>query len=105
MLLQLDHDGKPLNIDLLYANRDDNFVFDRIFQKLATRHPELRIRKYVGAQRITKKDIKQYLDDEKIIFYISGPRPMVESYQHLLDELKVSPQRIKTDYFPGYQLG
>ena len=105
MLLQLDHDGKPLNIDLLYANRDDNFVFDDKFQKLAAQHPEFQIIKFVGDQRITERNLQQYLKDESIIFYISGPRPMVETYQHLLEELDVNPERLKTDYFPGYQLG
>lgn len=105
MLLQLDHDGQPLNVDLIYANRDENFVFDAEFQELATRHPEFIIRKFVGDQRISEDDLKPSLEDEKIIFYISGPRPMVETYQHMLENLDVAPERIKTDYFPGYQLG
>lgn len=105
MLLQLDHDNKPLNIDLLYANRDENFVFDDEFQKLAVKHPEFKIRKFVGDERITADDLKPYLPDEKNIFYISGPRPMVEAYQHILEDLDVHPERVRTDYFPGYQLG
>ncbi len=102
MLLQLDHDGKPLNIDLLYTNRDDNFVFDGEFQKLAAKHPEFKIHKFIGNQRITEDDIRPYLEDEGDVFYVSGPRPMVETYQHLLEDLDVEPDRIKTDYFPGY---
>lgn len=105
MLLQLDHDGQPLNVDLLYANRDQNFVFDNEFQKLVAKHPEFKIRKFVGDQRITEEDLKPYLADESNVFYVSGPRPMVEAYQHLLEDLDVSPERTKTDYFPGYQLG
>ena len=105
MLLQLDHDNKPLNIDLFYANRDENFVFDDEFQNLVTKYSEFKIHKIVGDQRITENDLKPYLEDESIIFYISGPKPMVEVYQHLLEELDVSPERVKTDYFPGYQLG
>jgi hypothetical protein len=30
---------------------------------------------------------------------------MVEKYQHMLEDLGVEPERVKTDYFPGYQLG
>ena len=104
-LLQLDHDGKPLNIDLMYANRDESFVFDAQFQELAAKHHEFKIHKFVGDKRITKEDLQPFLADESIIFYISGPKPMVEAYQHLLEELDVAPERIKTDYFPGYQLG
>ena len=105
MLLQLDHDGKPLNADLLYANRDDNFVFDDEFQNLASKHPEFKIIKFVGDHHIQESDLKPYLDDPNIFFYISGPRPMVEAYQHLLEGLDINPESIKTDYFPGYQLG
>jgi ferredoxin-NADP reductase len=105
MVMQLDHDNKPLNIDLLYANRDENFVFDKEFQKIAVKNPEFKIRKFVGSQRITENDLKPYLDDEKVVFYVSGPRPMVEVYQHMLEDLNVNPERIKTDYFPGYKLG
>ena len=105
MLLQLDHDKKPLNIALLYANRDENFVFDGEFQNLVAAHPEFKIHKFVGDNHIQKTDLEPYLEDKKNIFYVSGPRPMVESYQHLLEELEVEPERIKTDYFPGYQLG
>lgn len=105
MLLQLNHDGKPLNIDLFYANRDKNFVFDDELQELSAKHPEFKIHKFIGDQRITEGDLKPYLEDENIIFYISGPRPMVETYQHLLENLGASPERIKTDYFPGYQMG
>jgi ferredoxin-NADP reductase len=36
------------------------------------------------------------------IFYLSGPKGMVESYEHLLPEMGVSPDNIVTDYFPGY---
>ena len=104
-LLQLDHDGKPLNIDLFYANRDENFVFDDKFKRSADKHPEFKIHKIVGDQRIGKDDFQPFLVDESITFYISGPKPMVETYQHLLEELDVAPERVRTDYFPGYQLG
>ncbi|MBI2285225.1 FAD-dependent oxidoreductase [Candidatus Saccharibacteria bacterium] len=58
--------------------------------------------KFIGNQRITEDDIRPYLEDEGDVFYVSGPRPMVETYQHLLEDLDVEPDRIKTDYFPGY---
>lgn len=105
MLLQLDHDTKPINVDLLYANRDENFVFDDEFAKLAAKHSEFKIRKFVGDERIVENDLKPYLKDENAIFYVSGPRPMVEVYQHLLEDLEVNPECIKTDYFPGYKMG
>lgn len=105
MLLQLDHDNKPLNIDLFYANRNEKFVFDSEFQELAARHPEFKIHKFIGSQKITEADLRPYIENPGNVFYISGPRPMVEVYQHLLEDLDVAPERIRTDYFPGYKLG
>ena len=35
-------------------------------------------------------------------FYLSGPQGMVRAYEGLLDGAGVKPNRIKTDYFPGF---
>jgi ferredoxin-NADP reductase len=105
MLLQIDHDGQSLNADLLYANRDDKFVFDNELQALADAHPEFKLIKFAGNQRIQESNLKPYLADKYNVFYISGPRPMIENYQLLLEDLGVEPHRVKTDYFPGYELG
>ncbi len=40
-------------------------------------------------------------DYPRALYYISGPRRMVESLHDALDELGVQPRRIKTDYFAG----
>src|SRR5581483_6034000 len=104
-IAQLDHEKKKINVDLFYANRDENFVFDDEFKDISSRHPELKIHKFTGDQRIQESDLRPFLDSTKNIFYISGPRPMVETYQHLLETLDADPERIRTDYFPVYQLG
>ncbi|MBG1230800.1 hypothetical protein [Aestuariivirga litoralis] len=36
------------------------------------------------------------------VFYISGPRKMVLSFQKILAELGVSRSKIRTDFFPGF---
>jgi ferredoxin-NADP reductase len=89
----------------LYANRDDKFVFDNELQALADAHPEFKLIKFAGNQRIQESNLKPYLADKYNVFYISGPRPMIENYQLLLEDLGVEPHRVKTDYFPGYELG
>lgn len=46
------------------------------------------------------------MDDlTKPIFYISGPEPMVESFEKMLGKLGVPDPHIKRDYFPGYTWG
>lgn len=101
MLLQLDHDNKHIPVDLLYSNRDANFIFDEELAAVAKKHPEFKIKKYSG-QQIQKDELEIYSQGGSFMFYLSGPRPMVESYQHMLEELAVPEKRILTDYFPGY---
>lgn len=102
MLLQLDHDNRPIPVDLLYANKDAEFVFDQDLTSLAKKHSEFKIKKFIGDQRIQKEDLECYSQDDSTMFYLSGPRPMVESYQHMLVKLGTGEKRILTDYFPGY---
>lgn len=40
---------------------------------------------------------------DKNLYYISGPDPMVESYKTLLNQMGILGERIRLDYFPGYE--
>lgn len=101
MLAQLAHDHKPANAVLLYANRDNDFVFDAELAGYAAADQTLQIKKFVD-KRITAEDLQDYVADSSAVFYLSGPKAMVESYEHLLPELGVSTDNIMKDYFPGY---
>jgi ferredoxin-NADP reductase len=100
MLAQMMHDDNVANIDLLYANRDTSFVFGEELKRISAAHPSFKIIEFVD-KRIEEADLQAYLNDNSSIFYLSGPRPMVESYESLL-KTKVGEDRVKTDYFPGY---
>ena len=103
MLLQMDHDGQDIDLELLYANRDNNFVFDDEFAALQKKHPNFKIHKFVGDRHIEEADLEPYADDAGNTIYLSGPEPMVENYEEVLKEkLKVPEDRVKTDFFPGY---
>ena len=103
MLLQMDHDGQDIDLDLLYANRDENFVFGDEFAALQKKHPKFKIIKFVGDHHIEEADLKPYADDSGNIIYLSGPEPMIEAFEETLKEkLKVPEDRVKTDFFPGY---
>lgn len=102
MLLQFDHDGRLPDIELLYANRDNNFIFGDELGALASRHPNFHIHKFVGDRRIEVADLKPYTDDEQTIFYVSGPELMVENYAETLKKMGLPEDRLKTDFFPGY---
>jgi ferredoxin-NADP reductase len=103
MLLQMHHDGQDINADLLYANRDENFVFGGELEALQAKHPNFKIHKFVGDRHIGEPDLKPYADDPSTIIYVSGPEPMVEAFEETLKEkLKVPEDRVKLDFFPGY---
>lgn len=101
MLTQLDHDNQDKEIELLYANKDDQLVFGEQLQAIAQRRQNLHITTFID-KHIELPDVQQYLDDPRSIFYLSGPEPMVENYETMLQEAGLPEERIKTDFFPGY---
>lgn len=103
ILVQMDHDNQNLNIELLYANRDENFVFGEELEAIAKRRSNFHIHKFVGDRHITEADLKPYADDPDTIIYVSGPEPMVEAFEDMLQKMGVPEDRLKTDFFPGYE--
>ena len=104
ILRQLDHNKKPINVDLMYANRDHSFPFDNEFQTIAKRNPNFRIHKFADPKRIEEADIKavaQKLDDPQ--YYVSGPWPMVDAFDKLLKTMGIADGKIHNDDFPGYE--
>jgi ferredoxin-NADP reductase len=94
ILLDLDYNKKPLNVQLLYANRDNDFPYRKELDALRGRHPEFR----------NEKSIPQLVPDiQKPMLYVSGPEPMVESMDETLKKIGVPEERIKNDFFPGYE--
>ena len=103
ILLALNRAGVAADVDLLYANRNEDFPFKGELELLAQRHSTFRIRYFTGSSRLDEESIRAAVGDlEKPVFYVSGPAPMVESFDKLLRSMSVSKLRIKTDDFPGY---
>jgi ferredoxin-NADP reductase len=104
ILLDLEYNQQPLNVQLLYANRDNDFPYRKELEALKARHPKFRIDYVVSPNRIDEKSIPQLVPNiEKPILYVSGPEPMVESMDETLKKIGVPEERIKNDFFPGYQ--
>jgi ferredoxin-NADP reductase len=104
ILLDLEYNKKPLNVQLLYANRDNDFPYQKELDALRGRHPEFRINYVVSPNRIDEKSIPQLVPDiQKPMLYVSGPEPMVESMDETLKKIGVPEARIKNDFFPGYE--
>lgn len=99
ILLQLEHENKRPKVDLLYVNNDKSYVFEDEFKEIEHKNDSFKLHKFTG--RILEDDLIDYFTAPNTVFFLSGPRGMVENYQRLL-ETKIPSDRIKTDYFPGY---
>ena len=104
ILLDLDHQSLPINVQLLYANRNQNFVYKKELDELAQKYPTLKIHYLVEPERIDKETVQRLVPDlTKPVFYVSGPLPLVNAMEQMLAALGVPDTHIKEDHFPGYQ--
>lgn len=104
ILLQLDHEGKDIRGHLLYANRDENYVFRDELDAIAAKHPGFKISYMTEPKRIELSDLQAAAGEfDDPLFYLSGPEPMVEHFKDLLVDAGTNEDVIKTDYFPGYE--
>jgi ferredoxin-NADP reductase len=103
ILLQLDHDKKQIDVDLIYGNRNEEFIFESELNQIAMIQPKFRMHKLVEPNRVDEEAIRKVVTDLLTpMFYISGPKPMVDSLQTLLISMGVNKERIMLDDFPGY---
>ena len=93
------------DVILLYtAKTADEFCFRELFTQaeqigLKTQYLETSKTGFLTPEFI-QQEIPDWADR---VFYVSGPEPMVESYQTMLKQTGVRDAGIKTDFFPGYE--
>ncbi len=104
-------------LKLIYASRvPDEIAFFDFFQKTEKQNkffkcfytitkPELSRMKWKGRiGRINEDLIKEVAGEmSESIFYLSGPKPMVDSYTLLLYRVGIKRELVRADYFPGYE--
>lgn len=113
MIKYLVDKNEKRDIVLFYLNSEiESFVYKDIFD--SARESGLRTFyvltknyeniKWDGLKgRLTSEMIKQEVPDHSNRkFYLSGPSNMVDGYKKLLSEIGIKPNKIITDYFPGY---
>ncbi len=101
-------------ITLFYVNRTINDIlykdiFDRAEKELGIRvnyavTDATNLPSYWNGitGRITPQLIKEKIPDyRRCIFYISGPKSMVDSFKETLERMNLDHSQIKTDYFSG----
>lgn len=106
---------KHVNIILLFANRTkEDIVFEDLLEgargfgvnTIYTLTDTASIPLVWNGEkgRINPEMIEKIIPDyASRIFYISGPQPMVKSYQTVLRSLEIKEENIIVDYFPGYE--
>jgi len=103
ILKQLEHEKKPINVTLLYANRDQSIVYKEELEAIAKNNPHFNIHYIFSPEHIDEQKIKEYVPDvQKPFFYISGPEPLVDSLGNMLKAMGIQEDHIKQDWFPGY---
>ncbi len=104
IIQDLDHRKLPINITLLYANRNEEIVFQKELAEIATRHPEFTIQYFIGENQLDINSLQSLTSiPHPPNFYISGPEQMMKHYIQMLQTLGISEENIKHDYFPGYE--
>lgn len=88
------------DITLLYsAKTEDDFVFNDLFVQAA----KIGIKTVYRAGHLDEETVQKETPDYKNhIFHVSGPEPMVQATEKILENIGVSRSNIKCDYFPGY---
>lgn len=105
ILMELSHEGEPINVTLLYANRNGEIVFKDELEKIAQENPGLKIHYILDPERINEEIIKKFAPNlESPIFYVSGPEPMVDAMSETLKGMGIPEDHIKGDWFPGYPM-
>lgn len=103
ILKQLNYEKKPINVTLLYSNRDQNIVYKEELEELAGTNPNFKIHYIFSPAHIDETKIRELIPDlQKPIFYVSGPEPMVDALGEMLKKMGVADNHLKQDWFPGY---
>ena len=101
MLAQREHDGLPLGVTLVYANRTNKGPFRDEFDRYAAAGSGFTVHYVTGL--VTAGGLKELLPGLMESFiYISGPEPLVETLGDTLREAGLPEEQLKQDFFPNY---
>ena len=115
MLRYIVDKGLQYDIVLIYANTTwENIAFREELEETARANEGIRVEYLLsgpdfppgweGKKGFVTKDLVAELipDYRERIFYVSGPLRMVVSLEEQLTAIDIPRQRVKRDYFPGY---
>lgn len=103
ILLDIKHKHQNPNITLMYANKDEKVLFQEELDMLKNTLSNFELEMFSPENPLTAESIfSKFHNQENAAIYLSGPEPMVEKFLTELEEMGISREVIKRDYFPGY---
>ena len=115
MIKHLLKEKRELHITLFYAaNKREDIVFRDLLLS-ASKNINIKITyfiKEVNSDLLDENEKKGYISKDTIrenisdiknsFFYVSGPKIMIDNVIDILKEMKIDEEKIKKDYFVGY---
>lgn len=101
LLRQRAHEGGRLDATLLYANRDDWFIFGDELTALAGHDPALSLRFSSGVRLSADLIVQAAAGHPGCLVYLSGPSAMIDEVSPFLISAGVDESRLRRDWFTG----
>lgn len=98
---------KKLNtpIHLIYSNSDSDFVFKKELEAWDKENENIKV-DFVDTSKtghLDEKIIRKLVSDINLhTFWVVGPPPMVDAVEKVLEQMKISGDRIRVEKFTGY---
>jgi ferredoxin-NADP reductase/Na+-translocating ferredoxin:NAD+ oxidoreductase RnfD subunit len=100
MIKYLIDTNQRRDVILMYSAKEGDFAYKDVFDQARS---QLGIKTYYNVGRFEENFILREVSDYKNrIFFLSGPKALVDGFTAALRDLKVPYSQIKTDYFPGF---
>ena len=104
MLVDLDYRKVDIKATLLYSNRDTDVVLKCQLDGLGSKHAHLKVRYFISPERLDRDVLEPVAaSSPDAMSFVSGPEKMVEGLGNTLTAPGVPGDRIKQDWFPGYE--
>lgn len=106
MLKEMSDTHSKNDVQLLYLNKENSFVFAEEIDQWAKQLPNIQVQ-YLDTKQLSRKKREKLLmgliDKDAHHYFIAGPEGMVEATEHLLiDDMGISAKDIRIDSFGGY---
>lgn len=97
--------GLKTQMHLIYSNSDSDFVFKNELEAWDKENENIKV-DFIDSSKVghLNEDLLRKLvsDVNAPTYWIVGPPPMVDAVEKILDEMKVSGDKIRTEKFTGY---